>query len=295
MSRTQVLALATSSEFPGLHHDDGVLLDALADRGVAPRILAWDDPSVDWSTANLVMIRSTWDYVPRRDLFVAWAHRVATTTRLWNPADVVAWNTDKRYLRRLADAGVPVVPTRWATRGDTVDLAATVEERGWAGGVVKAVVSAGAIGMVRFGAADAPDAQPHLDALLAAGDVMIQPYLPSIEDHGEISVVWIDGAITHAVRKRPKQGDFRVQEEYGALEELVDIDAPLRAVADTALAHVDPRCRYARVDLVMGLDGTHQLMELELVEPQLFLRHHPPAAGRMADAIVTALAQQPAL
>lgn len=289
------LVLATCAALPGLHHDDRVLLDALAARDVRPRLLAWDDPSVDWSEPDLVVIRSTWDYAARRDTFVAWAERVAAATRLWNPADVVAWNTDKRYLRALADAGVPVVPTRWAERGEAVDLAAVMATHAWQGGVVKPVVSSGSRGTVRFDAEDAPVVQAHLDDLLTRGDAMIQPYLPSIEATGEVSVVWIDGAITHAVRKRPGAGDFRVQEQYGGREERVELDATVRQVAERALRHAGDGCCYARVDVVHGLDGTYQLMELELVEPQLFLRYHHAAAERLVDAIVAALFEQPAI
>jgi glutathione synthase/RimK-type ligase-like ATP-grasp enzyme len=289
------LALATCAALPALHHDDRVLLDALAARAVHPRLLAWDDPSADWSEPDLVVIRSTWDYAARRDMFVAWAERVAAATRLWNPADVVAWNTDKRYLRTLADAGVPVVPTRWAERREAVDLAEVMARDGWERGVVKPVVSSGSRGTVRFDAADAPSVQPHLDDLLTRGDAMIQPYLPSIEATGEVSVVWIDGAITHAVRKRPEAGDFRVQEQYGGREERIEVDAALRGVAASALRHAGDRCRYARVDVVRGLDGTYQLMELELVEPQLFLRYHHAAAERLAEAIVAALLERPVI
>lgn len=289
------LALATCAALPGLHHDDRVLLDALDARGVHPRLLAWDDPSVDWDGHDLVVIRSTWDYAARRDSFVAWAARVAAATRLWNPPDVVAWNTDKRYLRTLADAGVPVVPTRWVERGEAVDLATVMRTHGWERGVVKPVVSSGSRGTVRFDADGAPTVQPHLDDLLARGDAMIQPYLPSIEETGEISVVWIDGRITHAVRKRPGAGDFRVQEQFGGREERVDLDTDLHEVAERALRHAGDGCRYARVDVVPGLDGSYQLMELELVEPQLFLRYHHAAAERLADAVVAALLEQPAV
>jgi glutathione synthase/RimK-type ligase-like ATP-grasp enzyme len=278
------VVLATCRDLPGLDPDDRPLLDALAARGVEARVLAWDEPSADWSAAGLVVIRSTWDYHERHDEFIAWARRVDAATALWNPADVVAWNADKRYLRGLAEAGIPTVPTRWIEPGATASLVEVVEETGWERLVVKPAVSAGARGTVRLFHEEAEELQDHLDALLARGAVMVQPYLERIEEDGEISVLWIDGAVTHAVRKRPQSGDFRVQARFGGQEERIEVDDALTAAADAALAHAEG-CRYARVDLVPDGDGGRLLIELELVEPSLFLRHAPEAAERLADAI----------
>jgi glutathione synthase/RimK-type ligase-like ATP-grasp enzyme len=284
------VAIATCAALPGLHHDDEPLLDALAERGVPTRILAWDDPSVDWSTAELVVIRSTWDYMERRDEFVAWAERVDRSTALFTPAEVVRWNTEKSYLRRWAESGIATVPTRWLDRGTAAVLADLLDEEGWDRAVVKPVVSAGALGTIRLGRTEAADAQAHLDALLATGDVMVQPYLQSIEVAGETSVLWIDGVLTHAVRKRPASGDFRVQEEFGGTDVLVDVDEGSRRLVDAVLTRLDRRCRYARVDVVEGPEGERWLIEVELVEPQLFLRHSPEATARLADAITDAWA-----
>jgi glutathione synthase/RimK-type ligase-like ATP-grasp enzyme len=281
--------LATSAELPALHDDDQPLLAALSARGVPWRVLAWDDPSVDWSAAALVLIRSTWDYVPRRAEFVDWAQRVAAATELWNPAEVVAWNTDKRYLRRMESTGVEIVPTHWVERGSAVSLAELLDERGWSTAVVKPVVSAGSIGTVRFTRDEAAATQPHLDTLIASGDVMVQPYVTGIEDDGELSVMWIDGVITHAVRKLPQAGDFRVQEQFGGRYTPVELDDGLRAAAEDVIERIGAGCRYGRVDLVPGPQGQHWLIEIELVEPQLFFGHEPAAAERMADAIAAAV------
>jgi glutathione synthase/RimK-type ligase-like ATP-grasp enzyme len=282
------VTLATCRDLPDLHHDDGPLLEALADRDVPVRVLAWDDPSVDWTASPLVVVRSTWDYVPRRADFVAWAARVGACTQLWNPAEVIAWNTEKRYLRRMAEAGVATVPTRWLRKGADVSLAAVLDESGWEHAVVKPAVSAGSIGTVRLHRRDAVRQQGHLDALLAEGTVLVQPYLRRIETAGEVSVLWIDGEVTHAVRKRPRSGDFRVQAEFGGTEEPVPLDPGLVAAAEEAIRHIEDGCRYARIDLVEGPAGERWLIELELVEPQLFLRHSPEATARFADAITGA-------
>jgi glutathione synthase/RimK-type ligase-like ATP-grasp enzyme len=288
MSTADAVTFATCRALPGLHHDDAPLLEVLGERDVPVRILAWDDPSVDWAGAPLVVIRSTWDYAPRRAEFVAWAARVGAATTLWNPPEVIAWNTDKRYLRRMADAGVPTVPTRWLARGAEVDLGAVLDQAGWEHAVIKPAISAGSLGTVRLRRREARAQQAHLDELLAAGDVLVQPYLSRIESAGEVSVLWIDGQVTHAVRKLPQAGDFRVQPQFGGTEEVIPLDRGLARAADEAVAHAGAECRYGRVDLVEGPAGERWLIELELVEPQLFLRHSTTATIRFADAITSA-------
>lgn len=282
------VVLATCSDLPGLHHDDEALLVALAARDVPVRILAWDDPSVDWADAALVVIRSTWDYVPRREQFISWAARVDAVTTLWNPAEVIRWNTDKHYLRTMADAAVPTVPTRWLTRGSEASLLAVLDEAGWEHAVVKPAISSGSRGTIRVRRRAARKRQEHLDTLLAEGDVLVQPYLSRIEATGEVSVLWVDGQVTHAVRKIPAAGDFRVQEQFGGTAVPIELDAGLARAADEALAHVGQGCRYARVDLIEGPAGERWLIELELVEPQLFLRHSAAATDRFASAIAAA-------
>jgi glutathione synthase/RimK-type ligase-like ATP-grasp enzyme len=243
---------------------------------------------VDWAALAVVMVRSTWDYWHRRSAFVAWARRVEASTALWNPAATIAWNTDKAYLRDLAAAGVPTVPTRWCDAGTAVDLPALLADAGWDEAVVKPAVSAGSWGTVRVRRDEAAGAQAHLDGLLARGDALVQPYLPAIEAEGETSVVMVDGALTHAVRKVPARGDFRVQESFGAAHVAVPLGPELRALAEAALAWGAAGCRYGRVDVVAGPDGGPVVIELELTEPQLFLRHDRAAAERLADALAAA-------
>jgi hypothetical protein len=295
---TTRIALATAAQFPDLDEDGPVLLAALAERSAAGEPAVWDDPSVDWSTYDLVVIRSTWDYAPRRDDFVAWAHRVAGVTRLANPAPVVEWNTDKTYLRALADAGLPVVPTDWLVPGDVFAAPAQGEY------VVKPSVSAGSKDTNRYRAGEHDEAAvAHAHGLLAAGrTVMVQPYLHEVDVAGETALLFTGGQFSHAIRKGPllMVGMPAVTGPYK--EEQITVRDPsprehevAEAVLD-ALATVAPVDRdtlpYARVDLVPGHDGEPTLLELELTEPSMFLVHDgvdgAAAAGRFADAIIAA-------
>jgi glutathione synthase/RimK-type ligase-like ATP-grasp enzyme len=275
---------------------DRPLLTALERRGARLHQPVWHDSTVPWDRFDLALVRTTWDYHHQRDRFVAWAAAAGGSTRLWNPPDVLRWNTHKSYLLELEDRGAPVVPTAWLGQGDTIDLAALLTARDWPTAVVKPAVGASAEGLVRV-AVDAGDADPagrvglpaaqrHLDALLTTGDVLVQPYLEAIEAQGELSVVVIDGEVTHAVRKRPAGGDFRVQEEYGGAAVVEDPDPQVAALARWVVDATGVEVLVARVDLLQDGAGSWQLAELELTEPDLFLAAAPAAAERLADAVL---------
>jgi hypothetical protein len=287
----RTVALVTCAELADLDPDDRLLLDPLAGQGIHVTAAVWDDPGVDWASFDLVVLRSTWDYAQRRDDFVAWAAAVPT---LVNPADVVAWNTDKRYLRELAAAGVPVVPTSWVEPGD---FWASPLDGEW---VIKPAVSAGSIDTGRYNLADLAHrdlASAHVARLQAANRlVMIQPYLPAVDSYGETAVLYLDGAYSHSIRKGPLLMGPDLGEAGLYKEETISSRLPTPAelkVAEAALAVVPggaDRLLYARIDMIPGLDGEPLLVELELTEPSLFLGTAPGAADRMSTAITERLA-----
>lgn len=277
---TDVL-LATSAGHPGLDADDRPLLGALRERGLRAHPAIWDDPEVSWAEARLIVVRSTWDYTNRRQDYLAWAREVTRSTSLWNPPTVLEWNTDKRYLADLADRGIPIVPTLWGA-----DALEEARELGWDEIIVKPSVSAGARDTfrVRLDGAAAPVAR-----VAERGEVMVQPYLGSVADHGEVSVVFVDGEPSHAVLKRPAEGDFRVQLELGGEMERVRLDDEFVDLGRRVVDAVDEPLLYARVDMLRSGDGGFVLAELEAVEPSLYLAHAPEAVGVLADAVVSRL------
>jgi glutathione synthase/RimK-type ligase-like ATP-grasp enzyme len=281
--------LATAARLPELDIDDAPLPVALRDRGVDVRVAAWDAADVDWSEARAVVIRSTWDYWDRRPEFVAWAERVESVTPLYNPAEVIRWNTHKGYLIELEERGAPVVPTAWLGQGDRVELGELLAGRAWDRAIVKPTVDAGSRGVFRVEPTTVELAQHHLDALLARGDAMVQPFLEAIETEGELSVVFLDGAFSHAVRKRPSPGEFRIQLQYGGHYEPERPSGEIVDLAAWILEASGHDYLYARVDLVSDENGIPQLAELEASEPSLYLSRVPEAAGRLADAIVARL------
>jgi glutathione synthase/RimK-type ligase-like ATP-grasp enzyme len=267
------MALVTC-ERPTEHDEDvDFLAPALRRQGVEVETPAWSDPRVDWSSYCLVMLSSPWDYHERPDEFRAWLAATAAIANLQNPLPILEWNVDKRYLRELGDAGIPTIPTIWSEPGGESAALAEVAARGWERLVIKPAVDLGAMNLVRVETAMA-------ERLLARYDrpVLIQPYLPSIATAGEGSLVYLGGELTHALRKQPAAGDFRIQPLYGGTHEAVEATAAEVEVAERALAAAPGDPLYARVDLVYDGDGSPLLIELELLEPALYLDVAPRAA-----------------
>ena len=289
------VALATEARLSDLTADDRLLLAELRRRGVRAEPAVWDAPR-DWETFDAVVVRSCWDSHLRRGEFVEWAARVAASgARLLNPAPLLVWNSDKRYLRELSARGVAVVPTAWvsAAGGAAPSLSDVLGAEGWDEAVVKPAISAGAYETWRTSAGRAPADEARFAALVrsGAGDVLVQPFVEQVLREGEWSLVFVAGRFSHAVRKRPAAGDFRVQSQFGGLTVAAAPPATLVGDADAVLGAA-ARCTglradeilYARVDGVER-EGRLLLMELECVEPDLFFETAPGAAGRVADAL----------
>jgi glutathione synthase/RimK-type ligase-like ATP-grasp enzyme len=257
-----------------------VLAAALRVTGHDPIPLVWGGPVPRGAT---VVLRSPWDYVERPEDFTRWLDGLdAAGGTVHNATELVRWNLHKSYLVDLAARGVSTVPTLVLARGRPVTLGALP----WADVVIKPAVGASARLTVHTGRVSPTDAQHHLDQLLAAEDVVVQPFLPSIADHGEISVIVVAGDVTHAVQKRPAHGDWRVQHELGGTVTPIAVTPELRAAAMATIAALDPAPTYARVDLVRDRDGRLLLIEVELIEPELWFDLAPRAATRLAAAVV---------
>jgi glutathione synthase/RimK-type ligase-like ATP-grasp enzyme len=288
MSAMKRVALVTAAEARDLDEDLPPLLRALDAAGVRAEPAVWDDPAVDWTAYSMAVVRSTWDYVPKRDAFLAWAERVEKVGRLANPAAILRWNTDKRYLRELSLGGAAVVPTSWIEPGDPIRLPSDAPF------VVKPAVSCGSMDTARYAPSDSASATEHVRRLQAAGrTVMVQPYLPGIDGHGETGMVFLAGEYSHAIRKG---AILRPDVEYvGGLFAKEDIrkrepSAAERGCADRVLSLVPggaDRLLYARVDVAPGPSGSPVLLELELAEPSLFFAFSDGAEHRLARAIAS--------
>jgi len=297
------VALVTAAAYRDVDEDLPRIAAALTDRGVDPVVADWHDDGFDWAGLDLAVIRSTWDYTAEPDAYLAWVDRVAGLTRIANPAPIVRWNADKRYLLDLAAAGVPTVPTRIVAPGEGAAAGRAVREVAAAGGgtvVVKPVVSAGAIDTDRYGEDELAEADSHVERLLVRGrPVMVQPYLQGIDEVGETGLVVLRDAFSHAFGKGPvlasglrsserAVGGEVITPRVASAAELALADAALDAVA-TALPGWSRRdLLLARVDVAPHDDGP-VVMELELIEPALFCFVDDGAVDRVADAIAAAV------
>lgn len=280
--------LVTCAQLPAPDPDTPLLAAALRDAGCSVAVDDWRDRAVEWKDAPLTVLRSPWDYVDALDDFLEWASAVAACSSLWNPLEVVRWNTHKSYLLDLDAQGAPTVPTVVLLGGSAASLAAIGDAREWPVVVVKPAVGVGAHGAGRYDATD-ERGQAHLDALLGRGDALVQPFMSSIEQHGETSLIMIDGRAHHAVRKRPAAGDFRVQVNWGGTEAVTAPDDALVGLGERVHAALPAHTLYTRVDVVRD-DDTWRIIEVEATEPSLWLDHAPPAStAAFAGAVMARL------
>lgn len=284
MSKPRV-ALVTCDAFPALYEDDFALKSELEGLGIVAIPSVWSNAAIDWSSFDALVIRSPWDYFERAAEFRPWLDaRIAGEVLMCNSADILDWNYDKRYLRDIEAAGVPLVPTICVERGEEADIASLARARGWDEIVVKPTISGGAYRTYRFHVAEAARFASEIAETLRDRGVLVQPFLPEIISGGELSLLFFDGVYSHAVCKRPKVGDYRVQFQFGGTSENVQVPEALVAQARVCVGAAPSLPVYARVDGVVK-DGQFLLMELEVFEPLMFLSREPQAAGRFARAI----------
>jgi len=282
------IVFATCSHQPFITADDQPLAEALRALGYRVEPEPWTDIDPEAHlAADPVVLRSTWDYHRVPTMFTAWLAAMADSGRLLlNPADVVRDNLDKIYLQRLAGAGIAIPKTRWIEKPDAASLAAILGDEQWAQAVLKPRIAATAYGTFLLAEERLPDENDLAPA--RASGALIQEFIPEITSSGEVSMVYAGGQFSHAVAKRAATDDFRVQKDFGGVVEAVTPSATLLAFGDLVMAHVPASCAYARVDAVESARGP-LLMELELIEPELYFGIVPDSAGRMARAIVDRL------
>lgn len=279
------VALVSCTELPRPDGDLPLLSRAFAARGAHAEVVAWEDPSVRWESFDAALVRSTWNYVGRYREFHAWIDRADRATRLMNPRGALLWNLHKRYLAELAAAGIAVVPTELVLHGAEPDWPALFARFGDL--VVKPAVSAGSFATIRVRAGDIATARAHRAAHLER-DLLVQPLLASVVAHGETNLVHLGGRFSHAIHKGARwDGDS--EQSRGLVDAAPDELALARAVLARVDAHGFGPLAYARVDTARGADGVPLLMELEIVEPSLFLPAAPDGAVLLAEAVLAAV------
>jgi O-ureido-D-serine cyclo-ligase len=282
------IALGTAVAARPLDDDLAPLSVALKVAGAEPVIACWDDPSVSWGGFDMIVLRSTWDYPQRIAQFLAWVDLTRGVTRVMNPLATIRWNADKHYLADLTAAGVSAVATGFVAPGSAIAWPDSPEF------VVKPTISAGSRDTARFARADTTHATALVEQIWASGrTAMVQPYLDGVDHAGEHALVYFDGVFSHAFRKGPLLVRGTSPTEHLFAAEQIDPATPTPVqieVADAAIAvaasHTGELPLYGRVDLVPGPDGTPVVLELELIEPSVYLHTTPGSADRFAAAIL---------
>jgi hypothetical protein len=281
------VAFLTLSDPTGFVIDDELAVLPLARRGWHVETLPWNRPGVDWHRFDLVVIRSTWDYQHHAEQFLGVLEMIERAgVRLENGSQVARWNMPKTYLRELAARGIETVPTFWRDALAPGELLPLFEELRSDEGVVKPVMSANAQGAWRLNRETVRSQATEIEAYFANRPLMMQPFEGGIVEEGEFSMMYFNGVHSHSILKVPKRGDFRVQEEHGSDIRLITPEPALLAAGNASIAAAGRKLLYARADFVRN-DDVFRLMELELVEPAIYLRTDPGAPDRFADAIAS--------
>lgn len=257
------------------------LRPAFAARNMAITDISWSDDNVDWSAFDAAIVGTTWDYWDYQEKFISTLKQISSQTRLYNSAEMINWNSHKGYLRELEAKGAHLIPTLWLEDATSSAAQASFEKLGSEDLVFKRQVGAGADGQHRLKAGDAIPEMPH--------PMMVQPFMPMIQTEGEYSFIFIDGELSHALIKRAKSGDYRIQSTYGGYEEAIQPTASDIHAAKDILNALNEVPLYARVDMIRADDGSLLLMELELIEPYLYPEQGQELGPRFAAAIAKRL------
>lgn len=280
------IAFLTMDSLDGFVSYDALVADILATRGIIVENVSWRSSSTNWDDYDMVIIRSPWDYQHSVDEFMAVLAKIdASNAILWNPLDVVRWNVRKTYLQQLHDQGIVIVPTQFVQSPSESDIRGMFEALESDQIVIKPVVGANANDTFWLRPDSSADLLQQIEVLYRGRLALLQPFIQSVVEYGETSHIFFDGQHSHSVLKTPRAGDFRVQEEHGSRIQPIQPDRALMEFAKQALEPVPQPTLYGRVDLVELSNGQQAVMELELIEPSLYLTYDTDSAERFADAI----------
>lgn len=279
--------------FGNMLKDDELLIHALAAKNINATRVDWADPAVKWNTFDAAVFRTTWDYYTNAEKFMNWLQeREKEGLRLINKPGIIRWNLDKHYLNDLQKSGIPIVPSVFIGRKDPLALGTVLTNNNWDEAVVKPCISGGAWHTYRFNKSSVISTEKLLQPIAGTHDLLVQPFMEHILAGGEDTLMVFDGTCTHAVRKKAKSGDFRVQDDWGGTVESCEPEPEQIKLAEDAFQAVSKLYStpcYGRADMVKNAEGQWVIMELELFEPELWIRHFPDSATSFAHAIASRL------
>ncbi len=265
--------------------EDGLVLDALKANGYRVTRISWSNPEFNWASTQAIIFRTTWDYFDRFEEWKAWLASTSKLTEMVNPYALINWNMDKHYLRDLNDRGINIPATRYIEISEELDLKALYSETGWTDCILKPCVSGASRHTYKLNVDTLEEHEEIFQTLIAKEAMMLQPFQKNVVEKGEVSLMVMGGEFTHAVLKVAKPGDFRVQDDFGGTVHLYDPSSEEITFAEKAVAACDPQPTYARVDIIRDNNDQLALIELELIEPELWFRLKPEAAQVLAKSL----------
>lgn len=269
-----------------LLNEDRLVKEALEEKGLKVTRKSWDDPEFDWSSTRYILFRTVWDYFERFDEFKPWLEKVVKQTICINPSELIWWNIDKHYLADLQERGVNIVPTLFIEQGENCTLSQFFKIIEWDEAIIKPSISGTARHTYRLNRNTLPEVDPVFQTLIQSESMLLQPFIESITNRGEVSHMVINGKHSHSVLKTAKPGDFRVQDDFGGTVHRYEANADEIFFAESVVAKCTPQPLYARVDVVWDNDGQLALAELEVIEPELWFREKPDAAKQLAEGVM---------
>lgn len=290
------ITLLTSSKFlkaePGdwfvenILEEDRLLTKSLEKRGLKVTRTNWDNPAFNWADTKYVLFRTPWDYFNRYSEFAPWLESASKVTKFINPIDIIKWNIDKHYMLDLEKAGINIPPTIFIEPGDKRTLTEITKELNWDEFILKPAISGGAWHTYRMNKSNIAEHEDIFKELIKDKSILVQEYQTSISAKGEVSYMVIGGKFTHAVLKKAKGDDFRVQDNFGGTVHDYSPTAEEIEFAEMVVEKSKPKIAYARVDVMWDNNNLLSVGELELFEPSLWFRKHPQAAEMFADKIL---------
>lgn len=280
-----VTPLAIDDNVKNILTEDGLVVDALTAQGFKVARKSWSDPDFDWSSTKAVLFRTTWDYFDRFEEWKSWLASASKLTEMINPYSIISWNMDKHYLGDLGQKGINIPDTHYIEIGEQTSLKELFDETGWTECILKPCISGASRHTYKLNPDTAADHETIFQQLIAEEAMMLQPFQKNVVEKGEVSLMVMCGEFTHAVLKVAKPGDFRVQDDFGGTVHLYDPSPEEIAFSEKAVAACDPQPAYARVDIIRDNNDQLALIELELIEPELWFRLNPKAATVLAKSL----------